>query len=53
MKPMGKHKTLIENNHFDGKVKGPTYKKYKRMERQTAKRNIRKTIKDLEKEKNE
>ena len=40
MKPMGKHKTLIENNCRDFKVKGPTYKKYKHMERQQAKKAI-------------
>ena len=42
MKPMGGKKTLIENNCRDFKVKGPTYKKYKHMERQKGKKEANK-----------
>ena len=55
MKPMGKEKTLIENNHQDWRVKGKLYKKYKHGERQKAKKQIKKqlnydVINDFEKE---
>ncbi len=41
---MGSHRTLIENNGADMKVKGKTYKKYKHQERMQAKKQIRKEI---------
>lgn len=41
---MGGHRTLIENNGADYKVKGKHYKKYKHQERMKAKKQIRKEI---------
>jgi len=45
MKPMGGHRTQIENNCQDWKVKGKAYKKYKHQERMQAKKQIKKAIK--------